>query len=120
MDVLLERIPSIIDALEAVRRRPDMYIGEIESKSMDHYIWGFRQAAHLYGKRGYFEKHRRIVEEVAYDRGWPMRVDFVKWIGESGLSEKEIIEEMLIVEIEAWKRLATLISGNESNSTSLG
>src|SRR5215510_8097587 len=118
MDVLLERIPSIIDALEGVRRRPEMYIGKIESESMQHYVWGFRQAAHLCAKWSYFEKYLRIVEKVAYDRGWPMILDFVKSIRARGLSEKEIIEEMLIVEIESWKRLAALISSNESGSTS--
>jgi hypothetical protein len=49
-----------------------------------------------------------------------MTMDFVKSIRASGLSEKEIIEEMLTVEIESWKRLAAIISGNESDSTSLG
>jgi hypothetical protein len=120
MDVLLERIPSIIKELEAVKRRPDMCIGEIESKSMEHYVWGFRQGAHIFGKIRFFEKYLRIVEEVAYERGWPMVPDFVKSIRACGLSEKEIIEEMLIVEIESWKRLAALISSNESGSTSLG
>jgi hypothetical protein len=33
MDVFFERIPSLIDVLEGMRRRPDMYIGEIESNS---------------------------------------------------------------------------------------
>jgi hypothetical protein len=47
-------------------------------------------------------------------------LDFVKEIRTRGLPEKEIIEEMLNVEIESWKRLAALISGNESDSTSLG
>jgi hypothetical protein len=49
-----------------------------------------------------------------------MTPDFVKSIRARGLSEKEIIEEMLIVEIELWKRLAALISSNELDSTSLG
>jgi hypothetical protein len=49
-----------------------------------------------------------------------MTPDFVKSIRARGLSEKEIIEEMLIVEFESWKRLAALISGNGQNSTSLG
>ncbi len=121
MDVLLERIPSIIDALEGIRRRPSMYIGKIESKSLEHYVWGFRQGAHLCAKRSYFEKYLRIVEEVAYDRGWPMRLDFVKSIRARGLSEEEVIEEMLIIEIESWKRLATLISSDkESGSPRLG
>jgi hypothetical protein len=97
-----------------------MHIGKIKSESMDHYLWGFRQAAHLCAKWKYFEKHRSIVEEVAYDRGWPMTIDFVKSIRARGLSEKEIIEEMLIVEIESWKRLAALISSKESGSTGLG
>lgn len=115
------RIPSIIKELEAVSRRPDMFIGKIESKSMEHYICRFRWGAHhcSYMKK-YLEKHRRIVEEVAYDRGWTITPDFVKWIKASGLSEKEIIEEMLIVEIESWKRLAALISSNESDSASIG
>jgi len=66
------------------------------------------------------EKYLRIVGEVAYDRDWPMRLDFVKSIRARGLPEGEIIEEMLIIEIESCKRLATLISGNESGSTSHG
>jgi len=103
-----------------MKRRPDMCIGKIESKSMEHYVCGFRQGVHIFGKIRYFEKYLRIVEEVAYERGWTMTPDFVKWIRASGLSEKEIIEEMLTVEIESWKRLAALISGNESGSTSLG
>jgi len=49
-----------------------------------------------------------------------MTPDFVKSIRASGLSEKEIIEEMLSVEIDSWKRLAALISSYESDSTSLG
>jgi hypothetical protein len=120
MDVLLERIPSLIEDLEGMRRRPDMYIGKIESKSMEYYVSGFRLAAHTCAKSKYLEKYRRIVEEVAYDRGWTMTPDFVKSIRASGLSEKEIIEEMLSVEIESWKRLAALISSKESDSTSLG
>ena len=102
MDVLLERIPSIVKEFEAVRRRPDIFIGKIESKSMEHYICGFRWGAHhcAYMKK-YLEKHRRIVEQVAYDRGWTMTPEFVKSIRTSGLSEKEIIEEMLSVEIES-------------------
>jgi hypothetical protein len=47
-----------------------------------------------------------------------MTPDFVNSIRASGLSEKEIIEEMLTVEIESWKRLAALISSNEPGSTS--
>jgi hypothetical protein len=120
MDVLLERIPSIIDALEGMRRRPQVHIGKIESKSLEQYLGGFREAAHLFAYMKYWEKYLRIVEEVAYDRGWPMTMDFVKSIRASGLSEKEIIGEMLIIEIESWKRLAALISSNESGSTSLG
>ena len=57
----------------------------------------------------------RIVEEVAYDLGWTMTPDFVKSIRASGLSEKEIIEEMLTIEIESWKRLVALIPNNESD-----
>jgi len=120
MDVLLERIPSLIEDLEGMRRRPEMYIGKIESKSMEHYVWRFRQGAHTCDKSKYFEKYLRIVEEVAYDHGWTMTPDFVKSIRASGLSEKEIIEEMLTVEIESWKRFAALISSNESNPTNLG
>jgi hypothetical protein len=121
MDVLLERIPSIIKELEAVKRRPDMCIGEIESKSMEHYVWGFRQGAHIFGKIRFFEKYMRIVEEVAYERGWTMTPDFVKSIRARGLSEREIIEEMLTVEIESWKRLAALIaSDKKSDSASPG
>jgi hypothetical protein len=120
MDVLLERIPSLIDALDHMRHRPDMHIGKIESKSMEHYVRGFRQGAHTCAKSKYFEKYLRIVEEVAYDRGWTMTMVFVKSIRASGLSEKEIIEEMLAVGIESWKRLAAIISGDESDSTSLG
>jgi hypothetical protein len=113
-------IPSLIEKLESVRRRPHVHIGKIESKSLQHYLWGFREAAHLFAHMKYWEKYLRIVEEVAYDRWWTMTPDFVKSIRARGLSEKEIIEEMLIVEFESWKRLTALISSNESNSTSLG
>ena len=119
MDVLLERIPALIAKLENVMRRPQIYIGKIESKSLEHYLQGFRDVAHLFAYMKYWEKYLRIVEEVAYDRGWPGSLDFVKEIRTRGLSEKEIIEEMLAVEIESWKRLATLISGIESDSISL-
>jgi hypothetical protein len=119
MDVLLERIPALIAKLENVMRRPQIYIGKIESKSLEHYLQGFRDAAHLFAYMKYWEKYLRIVEKVAYDRGWPGSLDFVKEIRTRGLSEKEIIEEMLAVEIESWKRLDTLISGNESDSISL-
>ena len=44
-----------------------------------------------------------------------MTPDFVKSIRASGLSEKEIIEEMLTIEIESWKRLVALIPNNESD-----
>jgi hypothetical protein len=120
MDVLLERIPSLIEKLEYVMRRPHIYINKIESEFMEHYLREFRDVAHLFAEMRYWEKYLRIVEEVAYDRGWPGSLDFVKEIRTRGLSEKEIIEEMLAVEIESWKRLAALISGNEPNSTSLG
>jgi hypothetical protein len=120
MDVLLERIPSLIEKLEYVMRRPHIYINKIESEFMEHYLRGFRGVAHLFADMKYWEKYLRIVEQVAYDRGWPGSLDFVKSIRTRGLSEKEIIEEMLSVEIESWKRLAMLISGNEPNSTSLG
>jgi hypothetical protein len=63
----------------------------------------------------YWEKYLRIVEQVAYDRGWPMDLGFVKSIRASGLSEKEIIEEMLFVEIESWKRLAALIASDKKS-----
>jgi len=67
----------------------------------------------------YWEKSLHIVGQVAYDRGWPMNVDFAKEIRTRSLPEKAIIEEMLIIEVESWKRLAALIiSGDESNSTS--
>jgi hypothetical protein len=120
MDVLFERIPSLIRELENVRRRPHVHIGKIESTSLQHYLWGFREAAHLFAYMKYWEKYLRIIEGVAYDRGWPGSLDFVKSIRTRGLSEKEIVEEMLIIEIESWKRLAALISSNESDSTSLG
>jgi|SRR5262245_5517566 len=121
MDVLLERIPSLIRELENVRRRPHVHIGKIESTSLQHYLWGFREAAHLFTHMKYWEKYLRIIEEVAYDRGWPGSLSFVKSIRTRGLSEKEIIEEMLTVEIESWKRLAALIaSDKKSDSASLG
>src|SRR5262245_9190922 len=71
MDVLLERIPLLIEKLENVMRRPHIYIGKIESKSLEHYLRGFGDAAHLFAHVKYIEKHLRIVEQVAYDRGWP-------------------------------------------------
>ncbi|MGH9879197.1 MAG: immunity protein TriTu family protein, partial [Nitrososphaerales archaeon] len=121
MDVLLERIPSLIEELERIRLRPHVHISKIESESLRDYLSGFREAAHLFAYMKYWEKYLRIVEQVAYDRGWPMVLDFVKSIRASGLSEKEIIEEMLFVEIESWKRLAALIpSDKKSDSASLG
>jgi len=62
MEVLLQRIPALIGELENVRRRPHVHIGKIESKSLEHYLWGFREAAHLFAYMKYLEKYLRIIE----------------------------------------------------------
>jgi hypothetical protein len=119
--MLVERIPSLIEKLENIRRRPQVTIGKIESELLEQHLWGFREAAHIFAHMKYWEQHLRIVEQVAYDRGWIMNLSFPDDIRTRGLSEEEIIEEILIIEIESWKRLAALINaGNESDSKSLG
>jgi hypothetical protein len=117
MDVLAKQIPSLIDKLENIKRRPQVTIGKIESKLLQQYLWGFREAAHLFAHMRYWEKYLAIVEQVAYGRGWPMNLSFTEAIREKGLAEKEIIEEMLIIEIESWKRLSALIiSGDDQRA----
>jgi hypothetical protein len=116
MHILVERVDALIRKLENIRSRPQVTIGAIESKSLEHYLWGFREAAHLIAYMEYWEKYLRIVEHVAYERGWPMNLSFVEIIRKKGLSEQDIIEEMLIIEIESWKRLAALIASNNEST----
>jgi hypothetical protein len=116
MNILVERVDAFIEKLENIRRRPQVTIGKIKSESLEHYLWGFREAAHCFAYMKYWEKYLGIVEQVAYERGWPMNLDFVKTIRTKGLSETEIIEEMLIIEIESWKRLAALIASHDESN----
>ena len=89
--------------LEAIRKRPRMYIGEVDAALMDAFLTGFDRAYWILGYVISNSFHQQIIET----RGWEYSaLGIMRQMRQKNWSESEIVEELLVIEIETWKRMA--------------
>ena len=97
----------IIDFLEAVRKRPQMYIGELNAKLMEYFINGFNVGcfASNIDERINFN-HSISKSKVLIERGWGAGVfSPLKDMTVRGIPDEAIIDELLAIEIDTWRRI---------------
>jgi hypothetical protein len=97
---------KIINALFHVKERPQMHIGKPSVESLECFIHGFNSGCFFANSDIDSAKHRKLLEQITVERGWLLRpVSVSVEMRERGMSEPEIIQELLTIEIEAWSRL---------------
>jgi len=95
-------IAKLLLVLEHARERPGMYFSNIDAA--DSFLRGFRIAANTcIGMNDLVHKFRG---QVTIERGWVWS-SLPPWgeMKQTGMSEQDVIKEMLTIEIEAWKRV---------------
>jgi hypothetical protein len=92
-------VMKIIRLLEEVKRKPGMYIGP--PGGIEAFLSGFRGACALFGvETGYDD----LYETVLIEHGWGQNTNPKLKMHEGGLNEHAIVQELLSIEIEVWKR----------------
>jgi|RhiMetdeSRZDD1v2_1073273.scaffolds.fasta_scaffold157749_2 hypothetical protein len=102
-------IPEMIRTLEFVKEKPHMFVADNPVTSMECFLFGFRSGCYANTDINSL-KHKNTIDEVTIERGWhfspvPVSIEMRK----RGLSDEEIIEELLTIEIEAWRRMESLV-----------
>ena len=94
---------AMLMRLEAIRKRPRMYIGEVDAELMSALLTGFNQSNWILGYSISNSFHQQIIET----RGWEyIALGILRQMRQKNWSEAEIVEELLVIEIETWKRMA--------------
>lgn len=97
--------------LDRVKQKPHMYVVRSDVTSMESLIYGFNAGCHIMSGEINPLKHRDIIDQVKIDRGWHFSpVSVTVEMRKRGLSDEKIIEELLDIEIEAWRRIESLLS----------
>ena len=88
---------KLISQLREVQKRPEMYIGDLDSRSMRSFLVGYLVAQSALGVREAGLDRHKIIES----RGWKVRaVGPVPEMRERGLTEREIVTELIEIEID--------------------
>lgn len=99
-----EKVKRIITLFtEHVGKRPGVFILKVEPEYLWTFLIGFHMATYTVGLNNNLQP---FYEKVAWERGrWALsaRAPY-EVMRESGLNDAEIIQEMIAIEIEAWKR----------------
>lgn len=104
-------IEEIIRFLNHVKQKPNMYVDKSDITSMESLIYGFNAGCHIMSDAINPLKHRDIIDQVKIDRGWHFSpVSVTVEMKKRGLSDEEIIQELLDIEIETWRRMEILLS----------
>ena len=100
------KITEIIKFLEAVRKRPNMSVLNFNIEAMEALIHGFNVGCYLCEEKLFPQKHKEIKDNVTIEREWHLKPVSVTYeMKERGLSDEEIIQELLTIEIEAWSKV---------------
>jgi hypothetical protein len=98
-------IQKIVDFMKMVQERPYMYASPTREAPHEpvlvHFLNGFQSACWA---AGISFPSRELITEIAAKRGWSDNA-MGPWkdMANRGLSEQEIIDEVMIIQIEAWK-----------------
>jgi len=98
-----QTIDRIIELLEAVRQRPQMYLGELEHERATVFLYGFQMSLRAVNEQvpGF-----DLLKAAYTKRGWHFNaLGGVPDMMSKGLSSEGIVHEILSAEIDAWKAL---------------
>ena len=97
-----EQIDKIIAMLEAFRKYPQMYTGRVDIDLTLAYLHGFEAGLRLYDNNQPGKLRSKVTEE----RGWQVNaLHPSSQMRERGMTPEAIVDEILVIEIEAWKRV---------------
>jgi hypothetical protein len=95
---------QIADLLENMRDRKPNYFLPIDAKTVGAVLSGFGLGLFTCGVKYRLEIHHQVLT----DRGWKFNaLGFVPPLEEQGLTDMQIVEELLAIEIETWRRIST-------------
>lgn len=112
------QIANIVELLEAIRHRPGMYFGNVELARVEGFLFGFEMACPTLGHSFPHGLKWKIVEERRWQ--WPARgLSLSGFLEERGLSDAQIVDELLAVEIECWKRALQVQSDGHADGVAV-
>jgi hypothetical protein len=101
-----KRLASMLDILEHMRKRPDMWIGSRSVSSVNTFLTGFDLASQIFAPE--FDS-KAVYREIVASRGWEAASPQPVWhqMQEQGFKEQAIVDEILTIEYEVWKKIAS-------------
>lgn len=94
-------VDKIVEFFEAVKARPLMYFGKYSTDSVIAFTYGFYMSLSITDQPF---PDLDTQKKASKNRGWNFNaLGIVPHMKEKGLSDKEMVRELISVEIEAWK-----------------
>jgi len=109
-------VERIIEMLENVKRRPGMYMGQVEPRLARAFINGFEVACQSLGIRSRGELYETILKERGWN--WIPATGIETPMKKKGMSKESMVDEMLAIQIACYQRLAGQIRTPEAPETS--
>ncbi|MBA3532013.1 MAG: diaminopimelate decarboxylase [Ardenticatenales bacterium] len=109
-----EQVATLIEHLELVQRRPLLYLfPPPRHYALRTYLAALYTGSHIWG----LEPDVQLRDTIALDRGWDLTHNALTSMLERGLNEEQIVDELLTIEIEMWKRILQNITASKGANT---